>query len=543
VRSDRVGISPRRDARLGRAVLWFWLLALVIVLRPDSGPRRVRGERPRSQPQPRARAADGKKTPNLLLLVADDHRGGTLGVDGDPRRATPRLDALARQGVRFDRAYCNAPVCTPSRQSFITGRLPHAVGVTRLASALPESAVTLGDWLSRLGYDTAAFGKMHFNGPSRHGFRERIDLEEWRSWLAANPPAGGDHRRPWQPLREPAASWLNAACRPAGLPAASMDSTFFADQAIDFLREHRDSPFALVVSFYDPHSPFRFPDGWASRYAPEAFPVPHVSEADLRQIPLVFRGLNGRDAQGIQAAYYSSLSWADHQVGRVLDDLDGLGLGGDTVVVYLGDNGYLLGEHGRFEKHCFYEPAVRVPLLVRWRGHLPEDRRVAALVELVDVLPTVLELLGVTVPPGVHGRSLVPLLRGEPGATGREVVFSEYLENEEAMVRSSRFKLIVGNGRRKRTDGYDTGLPPSGPYQRLFDLQADPDETTDLADRPELSAVKADLMRELHLRLTSTRDRAAPPLPPGLSPDEAIRLCLIPHDPVLVKQPKGVGAR
>jgi choline-sulfatase len=501
-------------------VLWFWLLAMVIVLRPDAAPRRVRAERSGS-----LRA----KGPNLLILIADDHRGGTLGIDGDPRRATPRLDALARQGVRFTRAFCNAPVCTPSRQCLITGRLPHAVGVTRLTTPLPDSAVTLGDWLGNLGYDTAAVGKMHFNSPNRHGFQERVDLGDYAAWLRANPPEGGDRRRPWRPFKDPAPVWLNAECRSAGLPAASMDSAYFADQAIDFLRSRRDNPFALVVGFYDPHSPFRFPTEWEGRYKAGDFPAPEVSEADRKARPLVFQGMTGRDAQGIQAAYYTSLSFVDHQVGRVLDALDAAGLADSTVVVFLGDNGYMLGEHARFEKHCFYEPAVRVPLIVRWIGQLPAGRTVEAMVELVDVMPTLLDLIRVAAPPDLHGQSLVPLLRSEPNASGPEVVVSEYLENEEAMVRSERYKLIVGTGRRRRLDGYETSDPLPGSYQRLYDLQADPSETTDLADRPELAAIQADLFRKLRERLTRTRD-GVEPVPTGLTPLEEVHWCLVPRD-------------
>src|ERR671939_324526 len=122
---------------------WAWLALVLAVLRPETAV-----SRPPHAPDAKARA----DAPNILILIGDDHAGGTLGIDGDPRRATPNLDRLARQGVRFDRAYCNAPVCTPSRQSFITGRLPHAVGVTRLPTPLPGEAVTLGDWLHGLGY-------------------------------------------------------------------------------------------------------------------------------------------------------------------------------------------------------------------------------------------------------------------------------------------------------------------------------------------------------------------------------------------------------
>jgi choline-sulfatase len=498
------------------------LAILVIVIPPDTRRSRVRASRLPAQQPP---------GPNLLFLIADDHRGGVLGIDGDPRQATPQLDRLARQGVRFDRAYCNAPVCTASRQSFITGRLPHAVGVTQLPTRLADDAVTLGDWLGDQGYGTAAVGKMHFNGPSKHGFQARLDHADWLAHLKAHPPNGGDQRRPWRPFQDPAAVWLNAACQSSGLPEASMESTFYADRAIEFLDRRRADakPFAMVVSFYDPHSPFRFPREYQGRFRPEQFSVPPISDFDRRHQPRIFRPLTPENVRGIQAAYYTSLSYVDHQVGRVLDALDASGLSKNTLVVYVGDNGYMLGQHGRIEKHCFYEPSVRVPLIMRWPGHLPENRRIDELVELVDLLPTLLELLGLPNPPDLHGQSLVPLIDGRPGAKGRDVVFSEYLENEEAMVRSTRYKLIVGTGRRERQDGYVTDDPLPGPYERLYDLEADPDETTDVADRPALAAVKRELRRRLYLRLVSTR-LGLEPLPARLTELQAIHWCLVPRD-------------
>ena len=516
--------SIKLKSRGARAALWLAVLGLVLLIRPNAAPRRVQAERP-------APARPG--APNLLILIGDDHAGGTLGIDGDPRRATPNLDRLARQGVRFERAFCNAPVCTASRQSFITGRLPHAVGVTLLTTPLPDAAVTLGHRLAEKGYDTAAYGKMHFNGPGHHGFAERVDVREWREFLDTHPPEGGNQRPPWRPFQDPAAVWLNAACQPAGLPEAAMESTYFADRAGGFFRDHRDTPFALVVGFYDPHSPYRFPRGWEGRYKPADFPAPEVSDADRREQPEVFKTLTPDDARGIQAAYFTSLSFLDRQIGKVLDALDESGLAENTIVVYLGDNGYMLGQHGRFEKHGFYEPAIRVPLLVRWPGHLPRDRNVTAMVELVDLLPTLLELLEIPRPEGLHGRSLVPLLKGEGGAAsvGRDVVFGEYLENEEAMVRSERYKLIVGTGKRARQDGYKTDHPLPGPYERLFDLKEDPGETTDLGGEPEQAGVEDDLRHRLFERLSTTRD-GLDPVPAGLSEIEAIHWCLVPRDRV-----------
>ncbi len=469
--------------------------------------------------------------PNLLVIVADDHGGGTMGIEGDPRRATPNLDALARQGVLFERAFCNAPLCTPSRQSLITGKLPHSIGVTQLATRLSDDALTIGDWLRDLDYQTLAIGKMHFNGPSTHGFVVHIDTPDWERDLLAHPPRGGDRRRPWRPVLDPPQQWLNASCRSTGLPIESMQSTYFVDRAIQYLKEEHDRPFAMIVSFYDPHSPFNFPRGWKGRFRPDQFSAPALSERDRNEQPEIFAPLSAEDVRGIQAAYYTSLSFVDAQVGRLIEALDATGLSSQTLVVYVGDNGYMLGQHGRFEKHCFYEPSVRIPLIMRWPGHLVSHRRIADLVEMVDILPTILQLMGLPVPPGLDGIDLVPLLLAKPGAKAHDVVFSEYLENEEAMVRTARYKLIVCTGRRLRRDGYQPAPPMRlpGPYMRLYDLVLDPGETNDLSNDPSHASIKEDLLERMFERMVTTRD-GLEPVPPGLSRLDAIHWCLVPRD-------------
>jgi choline-sulfatase len=472
---------------------------------------------------------DDRAAPSLLLIIADDHGGGTLGIEGDPWHATPSLDDLARQGVLFERAYCNSPLCTPSRQSLITGKLPHAIGVTQLGTRLADNVLSMGEWFGYLEYRTAAIGKMHFNGPSSHGFAERIDTADWANHLRVYPPRDGDRRRPWRPFQDPASVWLNAGRRSAGLPMESMRTTYFVDRALDYLKTCGGHPFALVVSFYDPHSPFEFPRRWRGRFRPAQFPVPPLSEQDRREQPAVFASLSADDVRGIQAAYYTSLAFVDSQVGRLVRGLDDLGLSKRTLVVYVADNGYMLGQHGRFEKHCFFEPSVRIPLILRWPGRLPHDVRVSDLVEMVDILPTILHLLRLPAPSGLHGIDLEPLIRRATGARGHEVVFSEYTENEEAMARSERFKLIIGTGRRQRQDGYHTGKPLPGPYERLFDEIGDPGETRDLSALPQYEGVKSQLLREMYLRMTTTRASLAP-IPPGLTLLETIHWCLVPRD-------------
>ncbi|WZP00984.1 sulfatase-like hydrolase/transferase [Isosphaeraceae bacterium EP7] len=518
--------GPRRHWRIA-------LLLALLPVHPDIRHSQAHAEQPVDAPPYR---------PNMLLIVCDDLGGGLLGIDGDPRAATPRLDTLAGQGVRFDHAYCNAPVCTASRASFITGRMPHAVGVTQLITPLPESVVTLGDWLGDLGYDTAAYGKMHFNSNLTHGFSHRLDTADWARDLNARRPGATQALKPFRPFNDPAPVWLNAAIEPVDLPGADMESTYIADRAIEFLRARRKKgdqtldegpdkpkPFALVVSIQQPHSPFKFPRDWPRRMKPDQFNVPAVSEADLRDQPKVFSKLTDDEKRRIMASYYTALSYADDQVGRLIDALDDAGLGRDTVVAFVGDNGYMLGQHGRFEKHCSFEPAIRVPLLVRWPGHLKPGVRVNPLVELVDLFPTLTDLAGLPDPPDLHGKSLVPLLRVLPDAEGRAFIVSEYTENEEAVVRTQRFKLVVGTGRRQRQDGYATGRPLPGPYEHLFNMRDDPDETHDLIDDPAATPARDRLRRALFDRMATTRGNA-PPIPEGLSEMDAIRWCLVPRD-------------
>jgi choline-sulfatase len=502
-----------------RSPLWFLILIIsgcgaFVPVTPQSV---VAEEKPRGD------------RPNVLILIGDDHAGDTLGVAGDPHGATPNIDALARQGAYFKAAYCNAPVCTASRGSFMTGRLPHAVGVTRLPTPLPDEVTTIGEWLAARDYATGAIGKMHFNSNKTHGFTTRIDTPDYNKYLRANPPIGGDHTTPWRPFKDPASIWLNSGVKSHGLPDASMEATFFTNKAIEFFDKQKNHPYLLVLSFNEPHSPFKFPDDVAKRYAPQEFTASPVSEADRRAQPIIFKDVNAEQTQGIQASYYTSISYLDSKIGRVLKALDDSGQAENTIVVYIGDNGYNRGHHGRFEKHCFYERAVRVPFIVRWPKRVPKGKVITEKVELLDMLPTILELAGQPSPTDIQGQCRVDLIEGKPGASGRSIVFSEYLENEEAMVSDGRFKLIVGTGNRKRTDGYVTDDPTPGPYVHLYDRDNDPEENHDLAGRAEFDEPQKSLEKAMFERITTTRKPGDTP-PPEMKPMEAIRWCLVPRD-------------
>lgn len=476
------------------------------------------------------------RRPNLLFLIGDDHRHDVLGAAGNRLAETPNLDRLARQGTRFSHHYVNYPMCTPSRQSVLTGLLPHACGVPLLASVLADEQVTLAEQLQRAGYLTAAFGKMHFNrkpAPGIHGFEialvDGAFQEAWRAEVKPRPvPPEIPVKPPWRPFRDPARIWLNADKLPYPRFEDDMAGAFLARKAAAFLRQPPRRPFALWVSFLEPHSPFDFPIEYRDRFDPARFAVPRVGPEDAWQIPLIFRELSDRDKQGIIAAYYTSVAFLDRNVGVVLEALARAGLEEETLVVYWGDNGYSLGEHGRFEKHCFYEPAVRVPLIFRFPGRIPAGRVVEELTESLDLTPTLLELLGAPPLERMQGESLTPYLAGGRPARPRDHVFSEYLHNEELMIRTRRWKLIYCSGKRARDDGYQTDRPTPGRYLRLFDLEADPGEFTDR------SAAHSEVTAEL-LALALRRFRATHPEagrePPGLATEDALDWYLTPRQP------------
>ncbi len=478
------------------------------------------------------RAAGAAPRLNVLWICADDHAPYVMGAYGNRRSQTPHLDRLAASGMRFDRAFCNSPVCTASRQSFITGRYPRTLGVTELSTPLPAGDVTLGDLLSDAGYETAAFGKMHFNSALTHGFQQRLDLPDYAAALKARGktriPADVRAQPPWKPFKDPARIWLNAAALPAPAVDADMSGTYFAENAARFLRESHAKPFFLFVSFYEPHSPFNFPIEDRGRFDPSQFAVPAVETADDWQIPAVFRSLTPREKQGIAAAYYTSVAFLDRNVGRVLDALDKSGQANHTLVIYTGDHGYLLGQHGRFEKHCSYEEAVRGALLMSCPGTIRSGSASHALVEFIDIVPTVLDLCGVAIPSNVQGRSLRSVLTGASDSH-RQQVFIEYGPNDEAAVRDERWKLIYERGQRRRTDGYDPGPPLPGRKIRLYDLMTDPHELTDVASRSENAARVERMLRLLadHLRAT-----ARVPLPgaPGSNLLEQLDELVRPHD-------------
>jgi arylsulfatase A-like enzyme len=477
-------------------------------------------------------AAQGRKS-NFLFILADDHAGYVLGCDGNRMARTPNLDRLAAEGVRFAAHHCNSPVCTPSRQSFLTGQLPHAAGVTVLGTPLAPDKPTLAKQFQKAGYQTAVFGKMHFNRPAAaglHGFDVMMTEDEiTKSWMSEGKPRplpAGIRVKPaqWRPFRDPARIWLNADKLPAARYDEDARGTYIARKTIEYLEANKNRQFALWTSFQEPHSPFDFPAEDRDVFEASAFAVPREGPEDAWQVPKVFRGLSDDDKRGIAAAYYTSVAFLDRNVGRVLDALRRLRLEEDTFVVYMADHGYSLGQHGRFEKHCGYEPALRVPLIMRTPGRTRAGV-IRDLTEHVDVSATIIDVMGLDPLPVTHGQSLRAYLEGGRPGNPRDHIFSEYLENEEAYIKTAAWKYIFCSGKRARKDGYEIDHPAPGRYKRLYDLRNDPGEFTDVAARhPDLVVKFEGLMLD---RFRATHPEREPS---GLGREEAIEFYLRPRD-------------
>ncbi|MGH2367069.1 MAG: sulfatase family protein [Chloroflexota bacterium] len=488
---------------------------------------------------------------NILILMGDQHRWDALGCAADgiepwqrtwlmggaggrPMVQTPHLDRLAATGVRFSQAVANLPVCVPCRHSFITGLYPHQIGILTNAHYWPEQppVPTLGTCLKGAGYATAAVGKMHWknrNAPDEHvpdkrGFDFRAsrggntdgpfdvsyldfiteDERRARAGWAERFGSGGESRQGYVGDVAP-------------FPAARLPEAWLADQAVAYLRRHRQErggqPFCLVVSLDRPHPPNVIPADYDGRYDPDEVPIPppvpagfHEDDAHIRR-QIVARSWGEMDEREIRhsvARYLTNVTYVDDCLGRVLAALEEGGVADQTLVVLLSDHGELLGERaGGHTKYCLYDSALRVPLIVRWPGVNQAGLVSPAAVELVDLMPTWLEAAGLPVPAMLPGRSLRPLLEGQaPEAVGwREATLSEQYTSVDTpgaprgqwTVREQRYKLI------------ERVSAPSA----LYDLQEDPQEVHNRIDDPVLAAVRERLRARL-VRGVITRAEAFP---------------------------------
>ena len=438
---------------------------------------------------------------NIVFLFSDEHAGSVMGNSGHPVVRTPHLDRLAEQSYAFDNAYCNSPICTPSRLSLLTGRFPHQIGAWDLGAIADRQYQTWGDYLTEAGYETVLCGRTHFNGTDRRlGFSDRLldDLPRWCNATGRPPRRTPDERR--------GSNSHVAECGPGDHEHTKYDKNV-ANLAVDFLHEKAaspdDKPFLLYCGFMHPHFPLIAPPEFFSRYDPDTLELPTTWNEPLEsQHPIIqhHRWAWRNDilppeavVRRALASYYALVSSLDAQVGRILQAIDTTPLRENTLVIYTSDHGEMAGHHGIWQKQCFYEPAVKVPLMLR----LPsgETGRVAENVSLVDVLPTLLEAAGLEIPSDLPGNSLLEIARHQANET-RRAVFSEYhhmgMLNAGFMLKRGDHKLChyVGN------------------EPQLFNVNVDPLENDDLASKPEYATIRNEMETALRTVLDPEREDA-----------------------------------
>jgi arylsulfatase len=441
--------------------------------------------------------------PNVLWIMADQLRGDTFGFMGHPVCRTPALDRLAAQGMVFTRSYCSQPVCEPSRATMLTGHNSFRNGVLQNGYHLRDGEVTLPELLARTGYRTANIGKTHCGRPGREIFQHEQPV---RDVYGVTFPSDV----PFDPALFPGTSYLGGAplTNPNEVisgtypgPVESTKSYSIATQARVWLEQHTGStPFFLRVSFDDPHPPIVPPEPYASMYSPADVPdeVIGTQEESMAGKPATVGDWQAykymdrvtEDEHRAHAArYWGLVSHLDAQIGRVLDYLDELGLADSTIVVMNSDHGQMTGEHGLIHKGPYlYDGITRIPTIVSWPGNIGPGRRSDSLVSGVDLMPTLLDLLGEPLPEDLHGRSWRPLLEGRTDAW-REAVFMQW-EDYVFGVRTDRYKLTW----------YD-----SDEDGELYDLDVDPLELHNVYHESQYQPQR----RELLDRLGEWRSRYA----------------------------------
>jgi len=442
--------------------------------------------------------------PNLLVIMADQLAAPALPCYGPSVVKAPHLHRLAAEGFLFRNAYCNSPLCAPSRASMISGRLPSRIGAYDNASPFASSVATIAHGLRARGYWTCLAGKMHFVGPDQlHGFEDRLTPDIY--------PADFGWTPDWDHPEERIDWWYHnmLSVKEAGIAAATNQLDFDDEvgfHALRFLKDYRRAadprPFFLVVSFTHPHDPYATREAYWRRYDDTPIPPPRVGPLPpermdphsrrLRRVAAMDEAaITADDVRRARRAYFASISYLDDRIGELMATLADFGLADDTVTLFTSDHGDLLGERGLWYKMCFFEWAVRIPLIVHAPGRLA-PRRVATLASLLDLMPTLLELGQPgpeTSPPalGLDGTSLVSLLEGADEQRERTVLGEYLAEGALAPI------LMIRRGPHKFV--WSAPDPPL-----LFDLEADPDELTNLAAAPEHARQVAALTAEVHER-------------------------------------------
>jgi choline-sulfatase len=437
--------------------------------------------------------------PNILLAMVDQMTPFLTGAYGHPVVKTPNLDRLVADGIRFDAAYTNCPLCAPARASFMTGQYVSRIGCYDNAAPLSSAEPTIAHYLSIAGYDTVLSGKMHFIGPDQlHGFRRRTTTDiypadfEWTTTreVMTKPQFG-------KPI---AGQYVTAGIRPWSKGLAYDEETHF--RALEYLHSRVEGveawqggrarePFFLCVSYHHPHEPFHVTQELWDMYDEELIDIPHFPDdleatySTMDKWCQIYHGVdwvelkNPQNLYNLRRAYFGLVSYVDQKVGELIKTLEEVGVRDNTIIIFTSDHGDMLGERGMVQKRHFYEWSTRIPLIVTYPDRWQAGTRIGQPVSLVDLATTILDIAGVENRPSLDGKSLMGLINGTD--TQEKEVFSEM---HTAGVFATCFMIRKGQYKYNYVHGEDA---------QLFDLEDDPDEWNNLSGKPEYQEIEEGL--------------------------------------------------
>lgn len=407
---------------------------------------------------------------NVLFLISDEHTAKVLGCYGDPLVKTPTLDSLAAKGVRFTAAYCQNPICVPSRVSFVSGRMPchmKAFGFANSDNQAYQGITTLADVFNDAGYKTAWLGKTHWGNPR---FQEVLDVKKQKG-------EKGDGEGPVRlPQDATVATW----------PVDKNPEHSTVTEALSFLDRNKDKKFFLGVSLVRPHFPFIVQEKYYDLYKTKVTP-PHAPQNLIEELPAVskqerkrYKHAAATEAEILRAKamYYGMVTYVDEEYARILKKLDDLGLRDNTIIIYIADHGEMLGDRGIWYKNSFYEGSANVPFIWSFPKELPQGKVITAPAMNMDIFPTLCDLCKFPKPVGLEGTSLVPLMKGADDGSTRYALSENYRDGFAGrMIRTAKFKYFF----------YNNG------EEYLYDMQADPGEEVNLAKKAEFQKTVQEL--------------------------------------------------
>lgn len=435
--------------------------------------------------------AHAAEKPNVLFIAVDD-MNNDLGCYGHPTVKSPHIDRLAKAGTRFEKAYCQFPLCSPSRTSIMTGLRPDTTRTYDLQyhfrKHLPD-VVTLSQLFKNNGYHAARIGKIyHYGNPGQIGTN---GLDDEASWSERINPKGRDKEEEHLLTNHTPQSGLGSSLSFQRAEGADEEQTdgIVATETIRLLEKHKDEPFFIAAGFYRPHCPYVAPEKYFDLYPLEKVPASKGPFDHMKNVPPAalsfckpwpWFGVTAEQSRESLQAYHATISFVDAQVGRLLDAVDRLGLAENTIIVFWSDHGYHVGEHGLWKKQSLFEGSARVPMIISAPGQKTKGGVSPRTVELVDLFPTLADLAGLEPPANLAGASLRPLL-AKPDAEWSRPAFTQVWRGNFAghSVRTERHRYTE----------WDNGKQGA----ELYDYETDPGELRNLANDPQHAATVAEL--------------------------------------------------